>query len=70
MNITERFAQMNDEELRTAFEEYRQHDRTGVLPEGIIRNISNSLGEHSMNIFNTEYALLREMAMRFYEQPE
>lgn len=69
MNLIDRFSQMSDEELRTAFEEYRQHERTGVLPDGIIRDVSDSMGEQAINIFNTEHALLREMAMRFYEQP-
>lgn len=70
MNIEEIFAQMEDEELRTTFEEYSQHSRTGILPDGTIRTIADSLGEQSINIFNTEYALLREMAIRFYEQTE
>ena len=61
------FKNMNDIELKQAYEEFIQHNNTGVLQDGIIRNISKQLGDHNLTIFNTEMNLLKEIADRWYQ---
>jgi len=57
--------------LCKAFEEFLEHEETGDLKSGIIKNIT-----HQTNQFETvaiainfvEMELLKEMAMRYYER--
>ena len=67
MNLIQRFMIMKDSELRMAFEEFLVHEKTGVLQDGIIRNIVDEINDSNpLVIINVEHALLREMAGRWY----
>ena len=68
MNIISYCLTMKDSELRQAYEEFREHEKIGFLQEGIIRALSDQLGEKATNVFEAEYALLREMASRWYHK--
>ena len=66
MNIIQMFTEMKDSELREAFEEFIEHEKTCVLKDGIIRNIAEQLDGNDTKILNVEHTLLREMAGRWY----
>lgn len=61
------FIEMSDNDLRKAFEEYLQHETTGALHDGILRNIADQ-DNSAMSVFNTESALLREIANRWFNK--
>jgi hypothetical protein len=73
--MEETFKLMSDEELRKAFEEFRNHERNQILEDGIITNIVNGIASNNSYVNSTlliiqvEMGLLREMAIRFYDQP-
>lgn len=64
MNLIQKFMEMEDSELRVAFVEFKQHEKTGVLQDGILRNIID--GIDGIDIINVEHALLRELAGRWF----
>jgi hypothetical protein len=64
MNLIQKFMEMEDSELRVAFVEFKQHEKTGVLQDGILRNIIDEID--GIDIINVEHALLRELAGRWF----
>jgi hypothetical protein len=64
MNLIQKFMEMKDSELRIAFVEFKQHEKTGVLQDGILRNIIDEID--GIDIINVEHALLRELAGRWF----
>ena len=67
MDLKQEFLEMTDIELQKAFEEFKDHERTGILKDGIIRGIADNFEDGLIiNIFNVEYALLREISYRWY----
>jgi len=70
--MNEKIMTMSDEDLKTAFEEFSAHEKTQVLQDGIIRNMIDELNKedqftsYGVLIISVEYALLKEMAKRFY----
>ena len=44
--------------------EFKQHEKTGVLQDGILRNIIDEID--GIDIINVEHALLRELAGRWF----
>jgi hypothetical protein len=69
-NIT---GKMSEEDLRTAFEEYAELKHTGILKQGIAREIEqeykNIFGIKENVLETIREAIYYEMALRFYEQP-
>lgn len=68
---------LTNQELRTAKEELDVHAKTGVLPEGIVREIrmklitldgSNVPPDWDMGCIFTTIAILQEIATRWYEE--
>ena len=69
MNLIQKFMEMEDSELRVAFVEFKQHEKTGVLQDGILRNIIDEIDGidgDPLVIINVEHALLRELAGRWF----
>ena len=70
--MNEKIMAMSDEDLKTAFEEFSAHERTQVLQDGIIRDLIKEISKndkftsYGVLIISVEYALLKEMARRFY----
>ena len=72
IEMNEKIMAMSDEQLKDAYEEFLSHEKTQVLQDGIIRDIVNEISNndqftsYGVLMFNVEYALLKEMARRFY----
>jgi len=66
MNLAQIFTDMNDSELKMAFEEFLDHEKTRTLKDGIIRNLAEQMKGDLLSILGVEHALLREMASRWY----
>jgi len=71
MDIKNCFSNVDDLVLCKAFEEFLEHEETGDLKSGIIKNIANQTNKFqtiaiAINFVETE--LLKEMAMRYYER--
>jgi hypothetical protein len=67
IDITQQFREMDNFNLKCAFEELQQHEKTGILQNGIIRNMVDQLPDHSLNIINVEYALVKAISERWYQ---
>jgi uncharacterized protein (DUF2237 family) len=63
--MNNKFSEMDVLTLGKALNELIQHEKTGFLQDGIIRTIAEEAGTQAINVFNTEYALLREIANRW-----
>jgi len=64
------FADADDSILFKAFEEFLEHEETGDLKSGIIKNLTYQIKQFqiiSIAINFVEMELLKEMAMRYYE---
>ena len=71
MDIKNCFSNADDSDLFKAFEEFLEHEETGDLKSGIIKNIAyqtNKFQSIAIAINFVEMELLKEMAMRYYER--
>jgi len=71
MDIKNCFSNVDDSILCKAFEEFLEHEETGDLKIGIIKNIANQTNKFqtiAIAINFVEMELLKEMAMRYYER--
>jgi hypothetical protein len=68
--------QYSNKDLRQAKEEIDQHDKTGVLPDGIVRKTREALkgsnpaasSDWDIGFMVTRIAILQEIAQRWYEE--
>ena len=74
MTMDKMFSLFSDEKLREVFEEFQEHEETQVLKDGILRDMVNLIEKQTPNpttmliMISVEHALLREMAMRYYNK--
>jgi len=71
MDIKNCFSNADDSILFKAFKEYLEHEETGDLKSGIIKNIAYQIKQFqaiAIPINFVEMELLKEMAMRYYER--
>ena len=71
MDIKNCFSNADDSIIFKAFEEFLEHEETGDLKSGIIKNIAyqiNKFKSIAIAINFIEMELLKEMAMRHYER--
>lgn len=65
--VQDAFRKLTDEQLRAAYEEYKQWEVTGCLENGIVRRLDRSVTtRHEIQII--QLPLYEEMARRFYER--
>jgi len=68
MDLAQIFTEMNDFELKMAFEEFVDHEKTRTLKNGIIRKLAEQMKGDLVSILGVEHALLREIATRWYHK--
>jgi len=71
MDVKNCFSNVDDWVLFKAFEEFLEHEETGNLKSGIIKNLTYQIKQFqtiSIAINFVEMELLKEMAMRYYEK--
>jgi len=68
MDLAKYFMEMNDSNLRKAFEEFVDHEKTRTLKDGIIRNLAEQMKGDLLSILGVEHALLREISTRWYHK--
>ena len=68
MDLAQIFTEMNDFELKMAFEEFVDHEKTRTLKDGIIRNLAEQMKGDLLSILGVEHALLREISTRWYHK--
>jgi len=76
MTLAKMFSLFSNEKLKEAFDEYQEHEETGVIKNGILRSMVDLMlmEENDINqniavlMENVEEGLLKEIASRFYDK--
>jgi len=76
MTLSKMFSYFSNEKLKEAFDEYQEHEETGIIKDGILRSMVDLMlmDENDINqniavlMANIEEGLLKEIAKRFYNK--
>jgi len=76
MTLAKMFSLFSNEKLKEAFDEYQEHEETGIVKDGILRSMvdlmlmdENDINQNIAELMaNVEEGLLKEIARRFYNK--
>ena len=76
MTLSKMFSYFSNEKLKEAFDEYQEHEETGIVKDGILRSMvdlmlmdENDINQNIAELMaNVEEGLLKEIARRFYNK--